>query len=82
MAKGDVHTVPHYEGWANEREGATRASSVHATKEPAVEAGRLTAKRDRVEHLIVQNRALEAIELRPVLPLSRRPLCRCLGPTV
>jgi hypothetical protein len=52
MSKGDVHTVPHDQGWANEREGASQASSVHPTKEQAVEAGRTTAKREHVEHLI------------------------------
>jgi hypothetical protein len=47
-----IHTVPHGEGWANRREGATRVSRVFATKAEAQDAGRRTARRERVEHLI------------------------------
>jgi hypothetical protein len=50
--KKDVHTVPTKDGWANRREGSTRASSKHATKAEAQAAGRDTAKNDGVEHLI------------------------------
>jgi hypothetical protein len=52
VAKGDIHTVPRDDGWANEKEGADRASSLHDTKEQAVGAGRQQAKREGVEHLI------------------------------
>jgi hypothetical protein len=52
MKKKDVHIVPHPEGWAVKREGAKRASSVHETKAPATEAGRKTAKAEKVELVI------------------------------
>jgi hypothetical protein len=51
MAK-DVWTVPHGDGWANRREGAKHVSKVFATKAEAQAAGRKTAMRERVEHLI------------------------------
>jgi iron-sulfur cluster repair protein YtfE (RIC family) len=45
-----VHVMPHGEGrWAVRREGATRASSLHASQEEAERQGRATAKRERVE---------------------------------
>ena len=52
MAKANVHTVPHEDGWANRREGAKRASRVFRTKAEAETAGRRTAMREKVEHLI------------------------------
>jgi hypothetical protein len=55
MGKANVHTVPHEEGWANRREGAKRVSKVFKTKAKAQAAGRKTAMREKVEHLI-QNR--------------------------
>ena len=55
MSKATVHTVPHGVGWANRREGARRVSKVFKTKAEAQAAGRKTAMRDGVEHLI-QNR--------------------------
>jgi hypothetical protein len=55
MAKANVHTVPHGTGWANRREGAKRVSRVFKTKAQAEAAGRKTAMREKVEHLI-QNR--------------------------
>jgi hypothetical protein len=55
MAKANVHTVPHEDGWANRREGAKRASRIFRTKAEAEAAGRRTAVREKVEHLI-QNR--------------------------
>jgi hypothetical protein len=55
MAKATVHTVPHDDGWANRREGGKRVSKVFKTKAEAQAAGRKTAMRDGVEHLI-QNR--------------------------
>jgi ketosteroid isomerase-like protein len=51
MAK-DVWTVPHGDGWANRRADAKRVSKVFATKAKAQAAGRKTAMRARVEHLI------------------------------
>lgn len=50
--KKNVHTVSTDKGWANRREGAQRASSVHATKAEAEAAGRAAARKDSVEHLI------------------------------
>jgi uncharacterized protein DUF2188 len=52
MANKPVHTVTHNDGWANKREGATRVSRVFDTKAEAAAAGRATAQRERVEHLI------------------------------
>jgi uncharacterized protein DUF2188 len=52
MIKANVHTVPHEKGWANRREGAKRVSKVFNTKAEAQAAGRKTAMRDGVEHLI------------------------------
>jgi len=47
-----VHTVPHNDGWANRREGADRVAKMFPTKAEAQQAGRETAKRDGVEHVI------------------------------
>jgi hypothetical protein len=52
MAKANVHTVPHEDGWANRREGAKRVSKVFKTKAEAQSAGRRTAMREKVEHLV------------------------------
>lgn len=49
MPKKDIHVVPSDGRWAVKREGAGRASSVHSTKADALDAGRTTARRDRVE---------------------------------
>ena len=47
--KKDVHIVPHENGWAAQREGSSRASSVHRTQAEAIRQGREMAKQDRVE---------------------------------
>jgi len=47
--KSDVHVVPRERGWAVRREGTQRDSSHHDTKSEALNAGRETARRDRVE---------------------------------
>lgn len=52
MSKRDVHVVPHQQGWAVKREGAQRASSVHATKHEALGAGRSLAQTNRTELVI------------------------------
>jgi Uncharacterized protein conserved in bacteria (DUF2188) len=52
VSKKNVHTVPHDDGWANRRDGADRVSKVFPTKDAAEHAGRDTAKREGVEHLI------------------------------
>jgi hypothetical protein len=41
--------TPHYDGWAIQREGGQRASSVHRTRADAGRAGREAARRDHVE---------------------------------
>ena len=45
--------VPHDEGWAVEKEGASRASSVHGTKSEAVGAARDLAKGSEPSRLVV-----------------------------
>jgi hypothetical protein len=52
MAKGDVHTEPHGDGWANRVEGSKRPSSTHRTKLAAQNRGRDLAMLRKVEHLI------------------------------
>lgn len=50
--KKDVHVVPHPEGWATKREGASRAGAVVSTQKEAIERARDTAKREKVEVVI------------------------------
>lgn len=52
MAGKNVHTVKHDDGWANRREGAKRVSKTFDTKAEAQAAGRTTAKRENVEHIV------------------------------
>jgi hypothetical protein len=52
MSKGDVHTVPHGDGWANTVEGNTRASNTATTKAEAQARGRQMAMKAKVEHHI------------------------------
>jgi hypothetical protein len=52
VSNKNLHTVPHGDGWANRREGADRVSRTFDTKREAEQAGRDTAKREGVEHLI------------------------------
>jgi hypothetical protein len=52
MTRLVIHTVPSKSGWRNEREGADRALSSHATKAEAVQAGREQAGRDEAEPVI------------------------------
>ena len=52
-AKANVRTIPHEGGWANEREGAKRVAKIFATKAAAKAAGRPTAQREKVEHVIL-----------------------------
>lgn len=48
MAKNEgYHVTPGGKGWDVKRAGAGRASSSHATKQEAFEAGRKLAKRER-----------------------------------
>lgn len=52
--KANVWTVPHGEGWANKRDGAKRVAKVFPTKAEAQAAGRSTAQREKVEHIILK----------------------------
>ena len=47
------HVTPHEDGWAVQREGAERATSVHDTKKEAVTSGREEAKKTLPGQLIV-----------------------------
>jgi poly(hydroxyalkanoate) granule-associated protein len=47
------HVVPHDEGWAVEKEGASRATSVHSTKAKAVSDGRERAKSGDSGRLVI-----------------------------
>ncbi len=52
MSKKDIHVVPHKEGWATKKEGASRAGAVTDTKAEALERAREQAKRENVEVVI------------------------------
>lgn len=51
MAK-NVHVVPHDDGWAVRREGASRVSCTYDTQAEAADAGRGTAREDHVEFFL------------------------------
>jgi hypothetical protein len=51
MAK-NVHVVPHDDGWAVRREGASRVSRSYDTQAEAASAGRSAARADHVEFLL------------------------------
>ncbi|HEX4334110.1 MAG TPA: DUF2188 domain-containing protein [Usitatibacter sp.] len=53
--KKDVHVVPRDNGWAVKVEGSQRASSVHQTKQQAMDTGRDRARQDKVE-LVIHNK--------------------------
>lgn len=55
------HVVPHNDGWAVEKEGAQRATSVHETKKDAVAAGRELANGHKPSALVVhkQDRSVQ-----------------------
>jgi uncharacterized protein DUF2188 len=44
-----IHLVPHKEGWAIRREGATRSTSIHGTLEKARKAAIKIADKEGVE---------------------------------
>lgn len=52
MSTGDIHTLPHGDGWANKVEGNERVTSLHKTQAEAIAAGREAAMKAGVEHLI------------------------------
>ena len=51
-SKPPVHTVPMGNKWTNQRACSTRAGKLYDKKAEAQAAGRKTAMRDKVEHLI------------------------------
>jgi uncharacterized protein YdaT len=52
MTKKDIHVVPHKDGWATHKEGASRAGAVTDTQKQAIERARDQARRDKVEVVI------------------------------
>lgn len=50
--KRDIHVVPHDDGWATKKEGASRAGSVTGTQKDAINRARDQAKREHVEVVI------------------------------
>ena len=52
MKKKDVHVVPHADGWATKKEGASRAGVVVDTQREAIERAREQAQREKVEVVI------------------------------
>lgn len=55
MSKKDIHVVPHEDGWATKKEGASRAGSVSTTQREAIEKAKTQAQRERVE-VVIHNR--------------------------
>ncbi len=52
MAKGDIHTTKHGEGWANRPEGNDRVSNQAPRKADAKAEGRRMAIDRGVEHIV------------------------------
>lgn len=52
MTKRDVHVVPHDDGWATQKEGASRAGHVTNTQQEAIDLARDQARRENVEVVI------------------------------
>jgi hypothetical protein len=52
MAKKDIHVVPHKQGWATRKEGASRAGVVTPAQKQAIDKARDQARRDKVEVVI------------------------------
>jgi len=48
----DVHVVPHRDGWATRKEGASRVGKHHDTQGAAIDRAREQAIRDRSEVVI------------------------------
>lgn len=49
MGKRGQHVVPSTHGWSVRRAGASRASSVHATQQEAIDAATAIARNQRTE---------------------------------
>lgn len=71
MPKGDIHTVPHGDGWANRAEGNSRVSNQAGTKGEAQARGREMAIARGVEHLVHNSNG--RIGERNTYPRSRDP---------
>ena len=71
MAKGDVHTVPHGNGWANKIEGNKRVSNTAKTQAAAAKKGQGMARKAGREHLV--HRRDGTIGRRSTYPRSRDP---------
>lgn len=71
MAKGDVHTVKHGDGWANRVEGNERVSNTADTKSAAQDTGKDMAIKRGTEHLV--HRQDGTIGERNTYPRSRDP---------
>ena len=52
MAKKDIHVVPHKDGWATKKEGASRAGAVTDTQKEAIGLARDQARREKAEVVI------------------------------
>lgn len=52
MAKRSQHVVPHERGWAVRGAGSQHASSVHRTRQAAIEAARRIARKQGSELLV------------------------------
>ncbi len=55
MAKKDVYTVPHGDGWANRVTNASRVSATYDTKAEAQKAGREMAMSNKSEHIVLNS---------------------------
>ena len=71
MAKGDVHTVPHGDGWANKVEGNQKVSNTATTKAEAQKTGREMAIKRDAEHLVHNQNG--TISQRNTYPRGRDP---------
>lgn len=71
MTKGDIHTVPHRDGWANKVEGGQRVSNIGPTKADVQAEGRRMSVDRGVEHLV--HRQDGTIGERNTYPRSRDP---------
>lgn len=77
MTKKDIHVVPHDDGWATRREGASRAGRVVDTQREAIEKATEQAKREQVEVVIHRKdgsiRDSDSYGKDPMPPRDRKP---------
>lgn len=55
-ARTSYHVVPREDGWAVMKEGASRATSLHDTKDEAIESARTTAKEQVPSTLVIHKK--------------------------